>query len=277
MTSGSLRAPRLLLRSVGYEFRKRIQFRTGFVVRELLHGVIEPVCMLFVYVALYRSTSGGDTALGGWTLPEILRYIAGLLVIRRVIFDNRALDVATEIFEGRITKYLVMPFRFFLLVQARWVQYTLMQLVMASFVWCVGYAILGDRWLIPVSWEAAAQAITLVLLGSYCCFLLFMTLNTLAFWLDVVWSLLVMSWFVISFTGGATIPVSQMPEVLQPVFAWGFPYWTITAPLEILMGRLGSDAFLRGVLILGVQLVALDQLRRFAWRRGIAHYAGAGM
>ena len=36
MSALAARYPRLLLRSVGYEFRKRIQFRTGFFVREAL-------------------------------------------------------------------------------------------------------------------------------------------------------------------------------------------------------------------------------------------------
>ena len=33
--------------------RKRIQFRTGFFVREVLFGTVEPLIMLFVYGALY--------------------------------------------------------------------------------------------------------------------------------------------------------------------------------------------------------------------------------
>lgn len=278
MTSASAQMSRLLVRSVGYEFRKRIQFRTGFFVREVLNGAVEPLVMLFVYGALYGSVDGGgEASLGGWRYAEIVKYVAGLLVVRKLIFHNRALELATEIFEGRITKYMVMPFRFFVLMQARFVQFLIMQVVVAGIVWCIGYAILGDQWLVPVSVKAAAQGFTLVLLGSYCCFLLYFTLNCLAFWLDVVWSLLVMAWFIISFTGGAVVPVSQMPDQFSQLFAYGFPYWAITAPIEIMMGRLGDEAFLRGVMVLGVQLVGLDLLRRVVWSRGLAKYVGAGM
>ena len=170
-----------------------------------------------------------------------------------------------------------MPFRFFVLVQGRFVQYLAMQVVVAGLVWALGYAIAGDRWLVPVSVTAAVQAFTLVLLGSYCCFLLFFTINALAFWLDVVWSLLVMAWFVVSFAGGGTIPVSQMPEPLFRALSYAFPYWTITAPIELLMGRLGTEAFQRGLLLVLVQLVLLELLRRTVWRRGLAKYVGAGM
>ena len=271
----------LLVKTVGYEFRKRIQFRTGFFVREVLNGLVQPLVMLFVFAAIYRSASASgdadDATLRSWRFPEIVRYVAGLLIVMKIMFNARGLDLSAEIFEGRITKYLTMPFRYFVLIQGRFVQFTIMQLVVATLVWCIAYGIVGDRWLVPVSWLATGQALTLLLLGSYCCFLLTVILNTLAFWLDVVWSLLVMAWFVISFVGGAIMPVSQMPPWASGVFSWLFPYWTISAPIEILMGRLGTDAFLRGLLFVGVQLVLLDLLRRFTWRRGLAHYVGAGM
>ena len=283
MSLAAARYPRLLVTSVGYEFRKRIQFRTGFVVRELANGLVEPLVMLFVYTALYRSAAaaagaGAEPAvLGGWTYDEIIKYVAGLMVVRKLVFHSRALDLSNEIFEGRITKYLVMPFRFFVLIQGRFVQFTLMQVGVVAVVWSVGYAVVGERWLVPVIGTAVLQASVLVLLGSYCCFLLYFLLHTFAFWLDVVWSLLVMAWFVVSFAGGAIIPVSQMPEPLFRVLSLGFPYWTITAPIEILMGRLGTDAFQRGLMFLAVQLVALEVLRRIVWRRGLAKYVGAGM
>ncbi len=271
----------LLWKTVGYEFRKRIQFRTGFFVREVLNGVIQPLVMLFVYAALYRSASEAgnvdEATLRNWTFAEIVQYVAGLLIVMKLTFDNRGLDLSTQIFEGRITKYLTMPFRYFVLIQGRFLQFTIMQVIVAALVWCVGYAAVGDDWLVPVSWVAAGQALTLVLLGSYCGFLLYVIINTLAFWLDVVWSLLVMAWFVVSFIGGAVMPVSQMPEWAASALAYFFPYWAISAPIEILMGRLGTDAFLRGLWILGAELVLLDALRRFTWRRGIAHYVGAGM
>lgn len=282
MSAPTLRAGRLLWRAVGYEFRKHIQFRAGFFVREVMNGLVEPVVMLFVYTALFRSAAanaedGAEVALRGWTYPEILNYVAGLMVVRKVIFHSRNLQVAAEIFEGRITKYMVMPFNFFVLVQGRFLQFTLMQVGIAALVWVVGYAAAGDQWLVPTSAAAVLQAGTLVIMGSYCCFLLFFILNCLAFWLDVVWSLLVMSWFVISFVGGAVIPVSQVPAPLFAVLSWLFPYWMITAPIELVMGRLGTGDFWQGLALVSVQLCLLDLLRRFVWRRGLARYVGAGM
>ncbi|MEL6713614.1 MAG: ABC-2 family transporter protein [Planctomycetota bacterium] len=268
---------RLLAAATGYELRKKIQFRVGFLVREVLNGAVEPLVMLFVYRALYRSAGGDGARLGGWSYPEIVQYVAGLLVVRKLVFNERGLELSTEIFEGRVTKYLVMPFPYFVLAQARFVQFVGLQLVVALLVWGLGYAAVPAHWLVPVSALATLQALALALLGSYCCFLVYFTINAAAFWLDVIWSLLVMAAFVILFIGGGTIPVSQMPEGVADALRWAFPYWTISAPIELLLGRIGTPEFLRGVLVLGGWLAVLETVRRVTWRRGLARYVGAGM
>ncbi|MEZ6013575.1 MAG: ABC-2 family transporter protein [Planctomycetota bacterium] len=266
----------LLGQATVYELRKQVAFRVGFLIREVSHGIVEPLVMLFVFWALYDS-AGEGASLRGWTFPELVRYLAGLLVVRKIVFHNRALDLSTQIFEGRVTKYLVMPMDYFVLAAARFAQYTALQLGVGLITWCLGAALAPAHWLFPTSALAVAGALTLVLLGSWCCFLVYYILNALAFWLDVVWSLLVMAWFVISFAGGAILPVSQMPAPVARVLEFGFPYWAISAPIEVLMGRLGASDIGRGLVVLGVTITLLEVLRRVVWRRGLAHYGGAGM
>jgi ABC-2 type transport system permease protein len=266
----------LLRQATAYELRKQVAFRVGFVVREVGHGLVEPLVMLCVFWALYRS-AGEGAILRGWTFPELVQYVAGLLIVRKAMFHNRALDLSTQIFEGRVTKYLVMPMDYFVLAAARFAQYTLLQLGMGALTWAIGALLAPEHWLFPASFGAFAGAFTLLLLGSWCCFLVYYILNALAFWLDVVWSLLVMAWFVISFAGGALMPVSQMPASVFSVLEYGFPYWTISAPIEVMMGRLGAGDVARGLAILTVTAALLEVVRRLVWRRGLARYGGAGM
>jgi ABC-2 type transport system permease protein len=266
----------LLRQATAYELRKQVAFRAGFVVREVGHGLVEPLVMLCVFWALYKS-AGEGAVLRGWTFPELVRYVAGLLIVRKAMFHNRALDLSTQIFEGRVTKYLVMPMDYFVLATARFTQYTLLQLALGALTWTIGALVVPEHWLFPASFSAVAGALALLLLGSWCCFLVYYTLNALAFWLDVVWSLLVMAWYVIAFAGGALLPVSQMPPAVSGVLVYGFPYWTISAPIEVVMGRLGAGDVARGLALLTLTAALLEVVRRAVWRRGLARYGGAGM
>ena len=150
------------------------------------------------------------------------------------------------------------------------------QLGAAVAFWGLGALLVPAWWPHPVSGVALAQATTLVLLGAACYLLTFFVLNALAFWLDVVSSLLNMFQFVAAFVSGILVPVALMPERVRVAFEALFPYWTVNAPVELLLGRLGTADFVRGLVVLSLSLVALQALAIVTWRRGLARFAGAG-
>jgi ABC-2 type transport system permease protein len=273
--TGLRRSARLLRGAFVYELRRQSAFRAGFVVREVLRGVVGPALMVFVFHAIY--TRDGVAAMRGWTFPELVRYLILVATFEKLLFHLRGLDLSDQIFEGYVTKYLVMPLRYFSLALGRFTQYVTVQLVTASGLWIAGFLLLPQWWPRPASPAAAAQALLLILLGSYCYFLTYFLVNAMAFWLEVVWTLLVMTGFVLTFVSGTLLPVSIMPGPVRATFAWLFPYWALSAPIEIYLGRLGSDAFLRGLGVLAGSVVALELLRRLVWERGRRRYTGGGM
>ena len=273
----------LLGAAVKYELRKASAFRTGFLLREILRGVARPAVMVLVFIAIFRGQSadgglGGDglIQMNGWTLSGLIHYTILVATFQKFLFHERALDLAEQIFEGYVTKYLVMPIRYFTLALGRFVQYSVIQAGVALLFFTAGLVLLPAYWPRPVSALAALEACTLVVLGSACFFELYFLLNALAFWLDVVWSLLVMARFVTLFVSGWVIPISLFPEEFVEVFRWLF-HWSLSAPIEIFLGRLGHADFLRGLLVLLVSLALLEGLRAWVWKRGSLRYTGSGM
>jgi ABC-type uncharacterized transport system permease subunit len=169
-----------------------------------------------------------------------------------------------------------MPVDFFTLLWGRFLQFTLLQLCSAALFWCLGALLLPGFWPYPPSATALAQALVLLLLGAGCYLLVHFILNCLAFWLDVVWSLLAMFRFVSIFICGLLVPVSLMPDSVNAAFRWLFPYWTVFAPTEILLGRKATSEFVLGAGVLGGSLLVLHWLAVVCWKRGLAHYEGVG-
>lgn len=273
--AGLVRDVRLLGRSIAYEFSKVSAFRTGFVVQELLRGIERPIVLLFLFHAVYRV--GDRETVGGYSYADTVHYLLLVALFEKLVFHDRALDLSLQIFEGYITKYLVMPLRYFVLPLGRWVQFVSLQLVVVPVLWGIGALVLPGWWPTPASGAAAAEALVLILLGSYCHLLLYFCIHALAFWLDVVWSLLVMARFVALFFGGAVLPVAMMPDGVVDVLRWLFPYWTLAAPVELFLGLQGHADFARGVLVLAGSAAALELLRRALWRAGVRRYSGSGM
>lgn len=272
--TAALHALRVLPHAIGYEWRKASAFRVGLLLREVLRGVSRPLVMLLVYAAMFAGT--GAQTIRGYSLLDLAGYLIWTSVVQKVLTDERSLDVAEQIFDGYITKYLVMPVSFFALVLGKGLCFTALQLPFALLFWITGALLLPDYWPHPVSALALGQATALVLLGAYCYFLSHLILNYCAFWLDVVWSLLAMFRFVSMFVAGMLVPISLMPDAVNAFFSWLFPYWVAFAPAEILLGRMGSADFERGLCVLLGSALSLQLLAHLAWRRGTARYAGAG-
>ncbi len=270
-----MRLLRLIWTAALYEMRKATVFRTGFLVRELLRGVSRPLVMVFLFFALLRSS--GKEAIGGYAFPDLLKYLILVATFHKVIFHERALDLSDRIFEGYITKYLVMPFPYFTMALGRFLQYTLLQICAAFLFWGAGALLFPASWPIPASLGSALQAIVLLCLGSYCFLLATFIIHCLAFWLNVVWTLLVASRFVSDFINGSIIPVALMPGSVKAVLRWIFPYWTLFAPIEIFLGRPVPGGFLLGLLVLSMSALLLEILRSFVFRLGLRQYTGSGM
>jgi ABC-2 type transport system permease protein len=265
---------RLLPHVAAYEWRKTTAFRLGFLLREVLRGVPRPVVMVVVYFAMFRSSGAADFR--GYRFEDLVAYLIWGAILHKCLYEERTIDLAEQIFDGYITKYLVMPVHYFTLVWGKFLQFTLLQLASATLFWCAGAVLLPDLWPYPVSALALGQALVLLLLGAACYQLMHFILNCLAFWLDVVWSLLAMFRFVSIFVAGLLIPVSLMPDWVDALFRGLFPYWSVFAPAEILLGRKGSSEFVMGALVLLASLALLQGLAVVVWRRGLERYAGVG-
>ena len=271
MNGGAMRELRVLPRVVAYELRKSTAFRLGFVLRQVLLGVPRPAVMALVYVAMFRAN--GAAQVRGYTLPDLIAYLIWTALSIKCLTNERSLDVGEQIFDGYVTKYLVMPVSFLTLL---FMQHTLVQLTSALFLYGLGALCLPAYWPTPVSPLALAQALTLLLLGAACFHLTHLVIGMLAFWLDVVWSLHNMFAFVANFVAGALVPIALMPGAVQAVFATLFPYWTVFAPAELLLGRMGRADFAHGVMVLAASLLALQLLALVTWKRGLVRYAGSG-
>lgn len=271
-----LRLPRLVLRAALWELRKVAAFRAGFWLREVFRNLARPlvmVCVLMSASGLPRGGAPGD----GVSLESAVAYMLLVALLEKLVFHDRCLDLSEQVFQGYVTKYFTMPFPYFALPAGRFVQHTLLQLAIVAPAW-TALALWIPRWCPPPA-DAAhlAMSLSLVLLGSACFLLFYFTLHALAFWLDVVWTTLVMARMIALFCGGMVLPPMLMPEAVQDAFAWTFPWWTIAVPVRLATGELGADAWLRGLALLAAWLVALAALAACVWKRGRRRYAGSGM
>ncbi|MCC6406656.1 MAG: ABC-2 family transporter protein [Planctomycetes bacterium] len=273
--AGWRRDLRLVARTAVYELRKQLAFRVGFLVREVFRNIGRPLVMIAVFWAIFRQD--GVERVGTYRFEELARYMILVAVLQRLMFNERSLDLADQIFNGTLTKYLIMPVRVGRLFVARFVEHVVLQSTIAAALFLVGALVAPKIWPFPERPIAAAQALVLVLGASYAYYQSIYLLQLFAFWLDVVWTLMVMARFIVVFVAGVLVPVTLMPEAAADFFRCLYPYWLVTGPIEIWIGKQSSHDFWIGLCIVAAWILGLHLAISYVWSRGMRRYSGSGM
>jgi ABC-2 type transport system permease protein len=231
--------------------------------------------MIAVFWAIFRQD--GVERIGSYRFEDLARYMILVAVLQRLMFNERSLDLADQIFNGTLTKYLVMPVKVGWLFFARFVQHVALQTTIACGLFVAGALCLPRWWPFPDRPLAALQAVLLVVAASYAYYQTVYALQLLAFWLDVVWTLMVMARFIVVFLAGVLVPVTIMPPFAAESLRWFYPYWLVTGPIEIWLGKQSTFDFAVGLAVVAAWIVALQAAIAFAWSRGMARYSGSGM
>jgi ABC-2 type transport system permease protein len=107
-------------------------------------------------------------------------------------------------------------------------------------------------------------------------FLMQYTIGLLGFWITRSLSVNDAWFFTYSLASGYLIPLDLFPPGVRE-FLWYLPFrYTMSFPVELLMGRLSGPAILQGIAIQGVWVAAMYAVNRWVWRRGLRHYSAVG-
>jgi ABC-2 type transport system permease protein len=102
------------------------------------------------------------------------------------------------------------------------------------------------------------------------------TIGLLGFWITRSLSVNDAWFFTYSLASGYLIPLDLFPPGVRE-FLWYLPFrYTMSFPVELLMGRLSGPAILQGIAIQGVWVAAMYAVNRWVWRRGLRHYSAVG-
>ena len=183
------------------------------------------------------------------------------------------MNLAQDIRMGRITQHLLYPFGFWEYQTASFVAFEGLQLLV-SFIAAATLTLSG---VVAIhSWTSAVVGLGLTLMVAALWFSLMYTLGLLAFWLEEVWILRVITILVVSFLAGGVIPLDLFSPAFRAALDWTpFPLMTYV-PVRIFMGSYtGSVSAAMG--LLAFWLVLFIGIAALTWRRGVRLYTAAGM
>lgn len=236
---------------------------------------LAPLTMLFIWLAVYQG-QGGETAIGGFNLSQMLTYYFGVALISAVATAHNDWDVAREIQSGQLSLYLSKP-----------ISYIFHHLI-TNLAWkmlkglCIAPFLLLTFFLFKPYLSLAASPLQLLFfipvaaLSFLLYFLNSMIFGLIPFWLEEYGSFIELNEMLRSLFSGMILPLSFLPGVFLGI-SQILPYRLFyDLPLRILSGKAVGVEILSGIGWQFAWIVLFIFLYRFLWRKGVARYCAYG-
>ncbi len=255
-------------------FMQRLAYRVNFLL-EIISGILSSLIVIFLWMAVYRYS--GKNVLGGYSLAEMVTYLLGGGLINSMILTTAEnYETSQSIQDGTLSGLLLQP------VSPYWV-WLFRDFGSKCFFFLLGLAgywvvfLFFREYLLP--WAGFENLLLFLLaigLGAILQFLLFESLSLLAFWLENTYGIRFTMRVILEVAGGAIIPLSFFPLILQKIFLWlPFPFM-VYFPMRIYLGKIDLESagleFLKEILWIG----GLALLNGVLWRRGVRYYSAMG-
>lgn len=239
--------------------------------------VCEVACMVFLWLAVYRSSAGGmDAEIHGFTYREMIAYVVLTTVFGFVTFNNDTLwNINTDIKKGTVGNYLIKPISYRGKFAATSLGTLLMMTVLFGLpLYTAALVTLCSLGFLPqLTFPLFFAHLGLFLLAALCASLLNDTIayifGILCFYTSSGWGLNSLKVTLISFLSGTLLPLAFFPAGLREVVSW-MPFAGMSQnPVLILMMKYNLAESLRSVVLTAVWIVVLELFAKLLFAHAI--------
>jgi len=245
-------------------FAYRVGMLFWFLVR-----IVEPLIYISVWGAIAQSNSG---TVGNFTPGDLAAYYIALMIANQMTFLGLIGLWGYRVRTGALSSYLLRPVSLLHRDLANLLAnkaITAVFIVPAIFI----MALLFQPTLILSAVNIIGFLFALVM-AFLVRFLLESIVGMAAFWITRMDAAEQLYAVILFFFSGRIAPLVLLPDWMQTV-ANGLPFrWILSFPVEVMLGRLSSQAMLTGFIVQGLWLVFLLVSLPFIWQACLKRYTG---
>jgi ABC-2 type transport system permease protein len=268
--------PRLFLRVLATEARRRLAYRADFWVNALLAFAAELTIAYCLWQAVFAES--GKATIGGRSFHGTVLYYVLVLLVAKLVrppFGGGG-DVSDEIYSGALSRYLVYPTGYFPFKYAQSLGALLPVLVQAV-LFGAGFPFLLSDAHARIGPATLAMGAVSLLVANLLHYLMGFAIHAVAFWADNVWNLFVGLRLVTGILGGVALPLTTFPEgVRSALRATPFPY-LFSEPVAVILGERSPAAWAGALAVALAWCAAFAAVAAGVFRRGRLRYTGVGV
>jgi ABC-2 type transport system permease protein len=242
---------------------------------EILSGILSALIVVFLWMAIYRTAA--REVIGGYSVKEMVTYLLGGGLINSFILTTAENpETSQSIQDGTLSTYLIQPINpygiwFFRDLGSKTFFFALgLSTYLGLCLFFAKYVVFSP------SLDHLLYFLISLILASFLQFFLFQSFSLLSFWVENTYGIRFTMRVIMEVIGGAIIPISFFPQILQKIFLLlPFPF-LIYLPMKIYLGKITLDhipiEFLKEIGWIG----GFALLNLVIWKRGIRQYVSMG-
>lgn len=247
-----------------------LQYRAAAVIW-MISFVVQPLMYLIVWTTVAESSGG---SVGGYTPTDFAAYFITLMVVDQLTYTWVYYEFDWRVREGEISRQLLLPVHPIHEDVADNLTYKLLMMVVLV------PAVLVMSWAFRPNFDTTLVNLLLFLPALVLAFLMRFFLGWLmgltAFWTTRITALIRLYHVSMLFFSGRLTPLSLLPPLLFTI-ARVLPFmWSLSFPVELLLGRLTAPEIVQGFAMQAGWVVGMFVLLRLLWRRAVRRYTAFG-
>lgn len=250
-----------------------IEYRADFFL-SLFSAIFPMIIQYFLWTNIFRHVEGD--LVYGYTYSQMLTYTILAGVITKVLATGFEWEISRDIKDGSLDRFIIKPIKYAYYRVCAFIGKKVIQMVVLFLI--AGLVLVGlHYWLdMTVTFNRMMVFIPTIILSLFINFLMFYSISTLAFWVTEVSGLFIITGLLINIASGGVIPLDLFGDTALKILKF-LPFkYTIYYPINVINGRLGTDAIWEGMMIQVMWIILLIGLSKVLWRMGQEKYISAG-
>ncbi len=221
-------------------------------------------------------TYSDNSTISGYTVNSIIIYNALAMIFGNLIRTNVQYEVAYEIKDGGLNRYLVQPINHMKYWLSKFIGKKCIDMLNTLVFGIILFIYLSDVVISTINYDKTIITSIVLILGLVLNFLLYYIISLSAFWFLEVSSFFTAINFVIMFLSGEIIPLDVLPNSINRILEI-LPFaYSVYFPIEILLNRVDTNEVIFKIVIQLLWIVILLLVAKGLWFIGIKRYEAIG-
>lgn len=247
-------------------------YRLNFILWRV-RVILSVLMSYFLWLTVFKESQ----SVFGYRENQMLTYMILISFLTSTVLSTQTFRVASEIYDGSLSKFLLQPINFFGFNFARDLADKIINTFFSAVEIFFLLLFLRPPFFLQTDFWWLALFLLTVVLAAFLYFFISLILSFIGFWSKETWAPRFIFFILVTFLAGTYFPLDILPPAFYK-FLQFLPFtYLVYFPLKIYLGQLNPAELLFGLWTTFFWIILMILFAQFLYRRGLKSFTAEGI